>query len=218
MLKVAIIDDHKLIRDSLKLMISSFSNMEVVFESVNDPILLQKINDKKVDIILLHIQVPHVQSYEACIRLHELYPNSKILILSQYDDKYSIRKIVECGAHGYLSKNSDPEQFQKAIVSIHKKGFYFDADIAEVLHDILLIGKNSNKLSDPLGKLSDREMEVIKLAAKGHPNTLIADKMFINVRTVEAHRKRIMEKAGAKNFTNVILKALKHHYLTIRDL
>ncbi|MDI1256711.1 MAG: response regulator transcription factor [Flavobacterium sp.] len=218
MLKIAIVDDHQLIRKSLKLMISSFDGIEVLFEAENGKDLLQNLENNNLDVVLLDIHMPKMDGFETCTILHRLYPSLKILVLSVLDDKESIQKILDCGAHGYLTKNVDPEQFQKAIFDIYKNGFYFDTQIGSVLHEIIIGDYKKPKHRDPLEDITQRELQLIKLVASGLSNSMIAERLFINVRTVEAHRKRIMEKIGAKNFTNVILQALKFHYLSIEDL
>ncbi len=217
MLKVAIVDDHRLFRSSLKLMVSSFDGVKVVFDAENGKDLLQKLKTNTADIVLLDIQMPQMDGYEASTVLHRLYPSLKILALSHLSDRASVQKILDCGAHGFLTKNCDHGQLQKAIYDTHKNGYYFDHEIGAVLHD-LIVRERSGKQEDPLEHLSERDLQLIRLIAGGLSNAQVADRLFITIRTVESHRRRIMEKTCSKNFTNVILQAIKFNYLTAADL
>lgn len=220
MLRIGIVDDHKLFRKSLSLLINSYENMEVAIDAENGKVLLEKLAVTPIDLVLLDIQMPEMDGYETCKLLHVLYPDIKILIVSQTTTKESIHKIMECGAHGYFTKNSDPEQLEHAINSLAERGFYFGLELGSVLREaILWEKKNPPKpaIDSDIG-LTTREMEIIKMASQELSSSQIADRLCINVRTVETHRKRIMEKTQSKNFIGVVLFALKHNYLTTGDL
>lgn len=219
MLKIGIVDDHKLFRKSLSLLINSYDGMEVAIDAENGRVLLEKLEETAIDLVLLDIQMPEMDGYETCKMLHTDYPDIKILIVSQMTTKESIHKIMECGAHGYFTKNSDPEQLEDAIRSLHERGFYFGQELGSVLREAILWEKN-NPPKPPIDSnvsLTAREMEIIKMASQELSSSQIADRLCINVRTVETHRKRIMEKTQSKNFIGVVLFAIKHNYLTTSD-
>lgn len=218
MLRVAIVDDHALLRNSLNLMISSFDGIVVKFEAENGNDLLKKLEKEALDLVLLDVQMPEMDGFQTCLVLNHLYPSLKILMLSQLKDKNTIQKSLECGAHGYLTKNADSDQLQKAIFGLYKNEFYFDTEIAEALHDIILDDKKHPRPDNPFSDITEREFQLIRMVATGLTNVEVGEKLFINVRTVEAHRKRIMEKVAVKSFNNVILQALKFHYLSVEDL
>ena len=147
MMKVAIVDDHKLIRKSLNLLISSIEGIEVKFEAENGNDLLKKLKKDNLDLVLLDVQMPEMDGYQTCTVLKREYPSLKILMLSQLSDKDAVQKSMECGAHGYLTKNSDPDQLQKAIFGLYKNGHYFDTEIGDALYDIILVEKKTTKSS-----------------------------------------------------------------------
>ena len=219
MLKIGIVDDHKLFRKSLSLLINSYENMEVAIDAENGKVLLEKLEDVAIDLVLLDIQMPEMDGYETCKMLYAIYPDVKILIVSQMTTKESIHKIMECGAHGYFTKNSDPEQLENAINSLNERGFYFGLELGSVLREAILWEKSNppKPVIDSDIALTTRELEIIKMASQELNSSQIADKLCINVRTVETHRKRIMEKTHSKNFIGVVLFALKHNYLTTND-
>jgi hypothetical protein len=218
-LRVGIVDDHKLFRKSLSFLINSFENTNVVLEAQNGLDLLDQIQDHTLDLLLLDIQMPGMDGFETCEHIRKHYPEMKVLIVSQLTTKESIHKVMELGAHGFFTKNSEPEQLENAIKSIRDKDFYFGQELGMVLREAILWEKNNKpKIMASSITISDREMDVIRMACKELSSIEIADRLHINVRTVETHRKRIMEKTNSKNFIGVILFALRHQLISIEEL
>lgn len=219
MIRIAIVDDHQLFRKSLSLLISTFDSIHVAIEASNGKEFINALEETTVDLVLLDIQMPELDGYETCKILHESHPNIKILIVSQLTTKESIHKIMDLGAHGYFTKNSNPDQLEFAIKSLSDKGFYFGMELGEVLREAILWEKKAPKKAiDSTVFLSKRELEIIAMASHELNSAEIADRLCINIRTVETHRKRAMEKTHAKNFIGVILFALKHNYILLDDL
>ncbi|THF53428.1 response regulator transcription factor [Flavobacterium supellecticarium] len=219
MLRVGIVDDHKLFRKSLSFLINSFENTNVVLEAQNGLDLLDQIQDHTLDLLLLDIQMPGMDGFETCEHIRKHYPDMKVLIVSQLTTKESIHKVMELGAHGFFTKNSEPEQLENAIKSIQDKDFYFGQELGMVLREAILWEKNNKpKITASSITISDREMDVIRMACKELSSIEIADRLHINVRTVETHRKRIMEKTNSKNFIGVILFALRNQLISIDEL
>jgi len=218
-LRVGIVDDHKLFRKSLSFLINSFENTNVVLEAQNGLDLLDQIQEDMLDLLLLDIQMPGMDGFETCEHIRKHYPEMKVLIVSQLTTKESIHKVMELGAHGFFTKNSEPEQLENAIKSIRDKDFYFGQELGMVLREAILWEKNNKpKITASSITISDREMDVIRMACKELSSIEIADRLHINVRTVETHRKRIMEKTNSKNFIGVILFALRHQLISIEEL
>jgi DNA-binding NarL/FixJ family response regulator len=219
MLRIAIVDDHQLFRKSLALLISTFEGINVAIEAKNGKEFIDALEEIPVDLVLLDIQMPEMDGYETCKILHELHPNIKILIVSQLTTKESIHKIMDLGAHGYFTKNSNPEHLEFAIKSLSEKGFYFGMELGEVLREAILWEKKAaKKVVDSTIFLSKRELEIIVMASQELSSAEIAHKLCINLRTVETHRKRVMEKTKTKNFIGVVLFALKHNYIALDDI
>lgn len=217
-LRVGIVDDHLLFRKSMTLLIDSCQGMKVVMDAENGEVFLNKLKHDQVDVVLLDIQMPVMDGYETCKQLLALFPEIKILILSQLSSKESIHKIMEIGAHGYFTKNSNPDQLEMAIRSLHEQGFYFGLELGSVIKEALLRESiNPSKYITPTEKLSERELQIIKMICKEMKSKEIADELFINVRTVETHRKNIIDKTHSKNFIGVILYALKHKIISYKE-
>lgn len=230
MIKVAIVDDHQLFRKSLFLLINSFKGVQAVSDSENGKVFLEKLykSDVLPHIVLLDIEMPEMDGFETCIILRRDFPDIKILIVSQLTTKESIHKILELGAHGYFTKNSDPDQLQHAIKSLQNTGYYFGMELGSVIREALLWQNRSNITVNeddtffiaPANKdaLTPREVDIIKLACMEFSTTEIAEKLCITVKTVESHKKRILDKTAAKNFIGSIIYAFKHNYLSLADL
>jgi DNA-binding NarL/FixJ family response regulator len=230
MIKVTIVDDHQLFRKSLVLLINSFKGVQVISDSENGKVFLEKLykTDALPHIVLLDIEMPEMDGFETCIILRRDFPQIKILIVSQLTTKESIHKILELGAHGYFTKNSDPNQLQHAIRSLQDTGYYFGMELGSVIREALLWQNRSNinveeeeeLFVTPVNKdaLTNREVEIIKMACMEFSAAEIAEKMCITSKTVESHKKRILDKTSTKNFIGAIMYAFKHDYLSLTDI
>ena len=219
MLRIGIVDDHLLFRKSMTLLINSFEGMRVVIDAENGKQFLGQLSSNVIDVVLLDIQMPVMDGYETCKLLLSRFPEIKILIISQLTSRESIHKIMDLGAHGYFTKNTNPEQLELAIRSMHEEGFYFGLELGTVIKEALLWEvKNPVDVVNVRDLFSDRELQIIRMICKEMKSKEIADKLFINIRTVESHRKHVMEKSNSKNFIGVILFALKNGILTLEEL
>jgi two-component system response regulator DegU len=138
MLKIGIVDDHQLFRKGLALLVNSFKDAEVALEAGNGKELLDLLETITIDILLLDIQMPEMDGYETCTIVRERYPNIKVLIVSQLTTREAVHKIMEFGAHGFFSKNSDPYQLEHAILSINDKDFYFGKELGTIIREAIL--------------------------------------------------------------------------------
>ena len=219
MLKLALVDDHKLFRKSLAALLGTLEGVEVVYESDSGKDFLSFLKENKdVDIALLDIQMPEMDGYTLCGKVLNVHDTIKILMISQLSSKETIRHVMQSGAHGFVTKNSEPEQLELAIRNLNTTGFYLGPELGSVLKDLMLFQQGGNELQPDSDFLSDREKEVIRLICQGKSSAEIAEELFIHQRTVETHRQRMINKVGAKNFIGVIVFALKHNLLDVEDL
>ncbi len=219
MLRVGIVDDHQLFRKSLSMLINSFDQTKVVIEAPNGRAFLDLLEENPIDLVLLDIQMPEMNGFETCRILRQHYPEVKILVVSQLTTKESIHKIMELGADGYFTKNSAPEQLEHAIKTLNQNGFYFGTELGKVLREAILWEKKKPaKPVEAVASLTAREVDIIRMAAQELSSAEIADKLSINIRTVDTHRNRIMEKTHARNFIGVVLYALRHEFITLDEL
>ena len=219
MLKLALVDDQKLFRKSLAALLGTLEGVEVIYESGSGKDFLSFLKENKdVDIALLDIQMPEMDGYTLCGKVLNTHDTIKILMISQLSSKETIRHVMQSGAHGFVTKNSEPEQLELAIRNLNTTGFYLGPELGSVLKDLMLFQQGGNELQPDSDFLSDREKEVIRLICQGKSSAEIAEELFIHQRTVETHRQRMINKVGAKNFIGVIVFALKHNLLDVEDL
>lgn len=220
MIKVALVDDHQLFRKSLSMLISSYDDMEVVYDTHDGMAFLDTIEKVPIDVVLLDIQMPLVDGYEVCRLLSKANAGIKILIVSQLTSREAIHQIMECGANGFFTKNSDPELFEAAIRGVIANDYYFDMGLASVIREAILWEKSIDAAVHKKDKvaLTAREVEIVMLACREMSSIEIGDRLCISDRTVEKHRRRIMEKTGCRNFIGVVLFALKNNAFRLEDI
>lgn len=220
MIKVALVDDHQLFRKSLSMLLSSFEGVEIIYDTNDGLAFLRYAETEVIDVLLLDIQMPILDGYEVCKRLKLINPDVKILIVSQLTSKEAIHQIMECGANGFFTKNSSPELLEKAIRKVVDSDYYFDVELGAVIREAILWEKKIQYNYDLTIQvaLTPREVEIIKMACAELSSKEIADKLCISIRTVEKHRKRIMEKTKSKNFIGVVLYALKTNAIGLNEI
>ena len=212
LIKVAIADDHVLFRKGLITILEMEGEMEVILDADNGKELVEKVAQNQPEVILMDLKMPEMDGMEATKIIKEKYPEIKILILSMYDEEQFIIYCLELGANGYLLKNADPNEVTTAIKTVMAKDFYFNDHISTVML------KGLNQKSRPKGKpewanniqLTKREKEVLELICREFTTPEIGEKLFISHRTVEGHRKNLLEKTGAKNTAGLVVFALKN--------
>lgn len=216
-IKIAITDDHALFRKSLSTLLSNYKDLEVVMEAENGPELLHKMKYEKVDVILLDIQMPDMNGIEVCNKLHKKFPHSKILMLTFGAAHSEISKAIDNGAAGFFTKNSSPEELVRAIRNIHHGEFYFEKSLIALMKEVMT-GKKTSGRFYPQVEISSREAEIIKLYAEENNGKQIAEMLNISIRTVESHKKNLMEKTNSKNFIGVIIYALENDLISLNGL
>ena len=218
MIKVALVDDHQLFRKSLSLLLKSCDTISVVYDTSDGLAFLKYLEEAELDVLLLDLEMPIVHGYDVCKQAKFIDPDLKIIILSQLTSKEAVHQVMEIGANGYFTKNSSPEMLEQAIHNVLDKDYYFDISLSTVIREALLWKKKRVTFSDvPDVHLTPREIEIIQLATQEKCSKEIADTLNISTRTVEKHRKHIMEKTQSKNFIGVVLYALKKNFIFLDD-
>jgi len=220
MINIALVDDHQLFRKSLAILVNGINGFQVVYESDNGNDFLDFIKKAPVDLVLLDIQMPILSGFEICKQLKIKNPNIKILIISQLTSKEAIHHVMECGANGFFTKNASPEHLENAIKNIVKEGFYFDTGLSTTIKEAILWDKKTRffmNLNTDI-KLTEREIEIIKMVCQEKSTAEIADVLRITYRTVETHRNRLIKRLNMKNFIGVILFAIKSDLIHLEDI
>ena len=211
--KVVLADDHEIVRNGIKTLLESEGEIEVLGEASNGIEAIEKVLELKPEILILDIRMPLMNGIEATAKLREVSPNTKVLILSMHDDEEYIIKSAESGASGYLLKDTNKQEFIKAIATIKNGHKYFSGDISNILVNNYLNIKegktstsNSNSTDATDYGITKREKQILQLIYKGVSNKDIAEQLGKSVRTIETHRFNIMKKLGVGNITELLRK------------
>lgn len=206
MIKVLIADDHTIVREGLKQIVSDTCDITVADEACNGQEILDKIGRQHFDVIVLDISMPGMNGIEVLKYIHSQKPKLPVLVLSIYpEEQYAIR-VLRSGASGYLTKESAPDELINAIRKIAVGGKYITHSLAEKL--VLAIDENTEK---PLYEmLSNREFQVLKLIGSGKTVNEIADRLCLSEKTISTYRSRILEKMKMKNNSELIHYAIQH--------
>lgn len=218
-IKIAIVDDQVLFLKGLRLLINTFSDIEILFEANNGEELLQSLRQQQPDVILCDLRMPVMDGLEATEHVRAQYPEVKIILLTMYDDERLINQVMKKGAHGYLLKNEEPQALKKAIQTVVEKGFYFNDYVSKALLNGLQKNQaHTRPWEDSLHiQLSKRELEVLHLICQEHTSAEIAAKLFISTRTVENHRKSLLAKTDVKNTAGLVIFAIRNNIVTIDE-
>jgi len=211
-LKILIVDDHKLFREGLKILLMNLPEIEEVLEAQDGETFLSMLKNCNPDLVLMDIEMPHMNGIEATTRALETYPDLKIMALSMYGDEEYFQKMVDAGVCGFLLKNSDFSEVKKAITSAVQGNNYFTE---EILYKLVNRFKTKPPQADPVVVLSDREIEVLLLICKGFSNQEIAEKLFISKRTVDHHRASLLTKTNTRNAASLVIYAIKHKMIEV---
>lgn len=209
-MKILLVDDHKLIRDALNSYFDGDDEFDVVDEAGNGQEALILLKTIKVDVVMLDISMPVMDGIVCAKEIRNLYPDIKVLALSMMNDNQFIKQMLATGALGYILKNSGEEEIKKALRKVYAGESYYSAEVAETVMQNMMKGgiKRSNKLVVDL-PLTSREEEVLHLIIKEYSNQEIADELFISPRTVDAHKRNLLEKTGSKNIAGLVLYAIE---------
>lgn len=211
--RVALADDHKIVRDGIKLMIRQHPGVEVVAEAENGMEVFDLCGKEQIDLVIMDINMPKMDGIEATSRIKMNYPEIKILALTMSNDDVHIRKMIQAGASGYIMKSSGTIELREAIDTIMDGKHYFSDEATKSIMMDLVRNKGITKSDEPVS-ITDREVEILELIVKEFTNQEIADKLFISPRTVDAHRRNLLQKTGARNTAGLVRYALTHNFFT----
>jgi len=204
--KVMLVDDHKLFRKGLRMLIDSLNRFEVAGEASNGVEFLNLLDQSQPDIVLLDIAMPEMNGIEAAKLALTKYPDLRIITLSMFGEQDYYFKMVDAGVKGFLLKNSDFSEVKMALETVMEGGNYFSR---ELLMNLVNSLKNSPEELTPDSPLSDREKEIILLICKGMSTQEIADSLCLSKRTVDSHRANILLKTGCRNTASLVVYAIK---------
>lgn len=216
LINIAIVDDEVLFRKSLRFVLNEEQNLCVVFDAENGQDFIDYLKNKKnvrPDIVLLDVRMPVLNGIQTSKILSEKYPDIKIIALSAFDSDKFIEFMVQQGAVAYLAKKSEPCKVVETISEVHKNGIYF---APEVLNVVVNMSRSTGHAgTSNLLELSGREIEILQLLSQQLSTKEIADKLNISNRTVDGHRKAMLEKTQSQNVVGLIFWGIKNQVISI---
>jgi DNA-binding NarL/FixJ family response regulator len=205
---VFLADDHTVVRQGLRALLSSEEDMEIVGEAENGRQAVQSVKRLSPDVVVMDIAMPVLNGLEATRQITRAMPSTKVLILSSYSDDEYVQQLTEAGAAGYLVKQTAANDLLKAIREAHKGNAFFSPDVAKRLRDQCRDLGNGQTGKKRSGYLTTREAEVLQLIAEGRANKQIAAELCISIKTVEKHRQQVMNKLGIHDVAGLTRHAI----------
>jgi two-component system, NarL family, response regulator NreC len=213
MIDVILADDHDVVRTGIKLLLEADPEIKVIDEAADGSQAYSLVAKHKPSILLLDISMPPGQSgLVACKKITKDFPDTNVIILTMFAEPEYLLYTLRGGAAGYVLKNSTPEQLRQAVHEVANGGTYIHPSMTELLAKHI---GDSDSHSPSFQQLNARELETLQLIAHGFTNKEIAERMFLSVKTVEAHRSKIYKKLGLKTRADAVNYAIKHKLLEI---
>ena len=210
--RIVVADDHALVREGIRRVLDEEPGFEVVAEAADGETALARVAELQPDVVVLDISMPGLSGLEVARRLRERHPDVRALVLSMHDDTEYVLRAVRAGAAGYLLKDdAGPQLLRQAVRAVHAGDSFFSPAVATRLTDALRADPAASE--DPLGPLTTRELEVLRLVAGGRSTKPIATEVGISRRTVESHRESLMRTLGIRTVAGLTRFALEQGLL-----
>jgi NarL family two-component system response regulator LiaR len=211
-------EDHLITRQGIRRLLEDERGFTVLGEASNGEEAVQMASELQPDVIIMDIAMPKLNGIEATRQIKLLNPRIGVLILSAYDDDEYVFAMLKAGAAGYLLKSVSGDELIRAVKAIHKGEPVLDPVIAKKVMNYFKLPDKAPVSGEDSEHLSDRELDIIKLAAKGLTNKEIADKLHLSYRTVEGHMRDVFNKLGVGSRTEAVLFGLKKGWFSLEEL
>ena len=207
--RIVIADDHAIVREGIKMLINSQTDMEVVGEASDGETAWRQVRELKPDVVVMDVSMPKLNGAQATERVTTMLGDTKVLALSAYSDESHVRELLAAGASGYVLKKAISQELTAAIRTIVRGGVHLDPAVAGAV----VVGFITPQPEGSESRLSPRERDVLRLLAWGHTNKEIADRLHLSVKTIEGHRARAMSRMGFESRVDIVRFALRMGWL-----
>jgi two-component system, NarL family, response regulator NreC len=202
-------DDHQVLREALRLLLDSQSDLRVIAETGNGLEAVELTERHKPDVLIVDLMMPGLSGLEVARRTMRLSPATKVIVLSMHDAESYVAESLQAGAAGYVLKKSSSQELVFAIRQALAGNLYLSSSLDQRALQAYIQRTQDSRTDDPFDTLTDREREVFHLAAEGLSNPQIAERLSLSPRTVEMHRANLMKKLGLKSQTDLVKYAVK---------
>ncbi|HQG38623.1 MAG TPA: response regulator transcription factor [Chitinophagales bacterium] len=203
--RIILVDDHQMLIDGLTAILSINNDIEIIKTFTNGKLLIEEVSSLHPDIILTDISMPEIDGYELTKQIKKINPSILVIALSMSGNIVDINRMIEVGISGYVLKNVGNKELVEAIYKVAQGKMHFSDD---VLEEMIKNKHSKPEKSEEQAKLTERELEILKLIVQEYNNAEIADKLFISERTVETHRKNMIRKFNTKTIVGLIKYAM----------
>jgi DNA-binding NarL/FixJ family response regulator len=211
-LRILIAEDHKTVREGVKLLVNAQPDMEVIGEAGDGEDAVRQAAAIVPDILVMDISMPNMNGLKATKRLRSVMPEMKILILTRHTDDGYLQQLLAAGANGYVLKQSAPTELTNAIRTIAGGNSYLDPSLTRRVVGGY-VGRATSLRGESKGELSDREAEVLRLIAFGYSNKEIGARLDLSIKTIEAHKSNAMRKLGISSRIDIVKYAILQNWL-----
>jgi DNA-binding NarL/FixJ family response regulator len=216
MIRVLIAEDHLMVRAGIRALLEKAGDIHVLGEASNGQEAVEMTEALKPDVLIMDIMMPRMNGIQAAENIHEKRLPTYILLLSMYSDEGFVHQALQYGVKGYVLKSSVSDELLWAVHAVASGKTYLSSPISEIVVEGSLNPHSALQDGDPLSALSPREKEILQLIAEEHTSAEIGKMLLISEKTVEKHRKRLMEKLNVRNLAGLVRLAVKYH-LVDRD-
>lgn len=215
-IRVLMAEDHVLVRQGIRNILEADGNIEIIGEASDGREAVELTERLRPDVVLMDIAMPELNGVEATRLIKQQSPGTAVLVLTAYEDEAYIFALLEAGAAGYLLKNSRSEELAAAVEAVHAGESVLSPPVArKVLGRFVGADGGAGSEFEPL---TERELEILRLAAAGHPNKAIASELTVSPRTVQLHLAHVFQKMGAASRTEAVVTALKRGWLRLEEI
>jgi DNA-binding NarL/FixJ family response regulator len=211
-------EDHLITRQGIRRLLEDEKGFAIVGEGANGEEVVQLVNELKPDVVIMDIAMPKLNGIEATRQIKVTNPRTGVLILSAYDDDEYVFALLKAGAAGYLLKSVSGDELVRAVKAIHNGEPVLAPTIARKVMNYFKLSDRVPAMENDSEHLSERELDIIRLAAKGLTNKDIADRLHLSYRTIEGHLRDIFNKLGVGSRTEAVLYGLKKGWFTLEEL
>lgn len=213
-IQLALADDHKIFRDGIRVAMKNREFIRILWEAEDGKDMMHKLKLKTPDILIMDIKMPETDGIKALQLIRKEYEDLKVIILSMYDDKETITKMMEYGANAYLTKTTDADEIYKAVITCMNDDFYFNDLVNSAVLLKLQHKRAVRKFYTPSIKFNEKELKILKLISEDKTTEEISENVFLSPRTVETIRQNMKSKVGAKTIAGLLMYGLRNNLLS----